>query len=267
MTTGALIFAFNNESIDYLSIAAWSAKNIHRHLAIPVCVVTDQNNVPDVFDEVRFVSPHPTDAKRYFDDIDQSVTWRNHDRVSAFDLSPWDQTLLLDADYVVASDYLGTILKSQSEFLCYDQARDITGINDFTSLNQFGRHGMPMWWATVMMFRKGQQSRYIFDIMHMVRENWQHYKDLFGIGRSTYRNDYALSIALSVVSGHTLNVPAIAGSLPTVMVQHKLSQIDADEYRVDYTGPDKRNRYIQYRDIDFHAMCKGHLGAIVANHC
>ena len=41
MTTGALIFAFNNEETDYLEMAAWSAENIRRHLGIPVAVVTD----------------------------------------------------------------------------------------------------------------------------------------------------------------------------------------------------------------------------------
>ena len=44
MTTGALIFAFDNEQTDYVAMAGWSAENIHRHLDIPVAVVT---NAPD----------------------------------------------------------------------------------------------------------------------------------------------------------------------------------------------------------------------------
>ena len=39
MTTGALIFAFNNEKTDYVALAAWSAANIHRHLDIPVALL------------------------------------------------------------------------------------------------------------------------------------------------------------------------------------------------------------------------------------
>ena len=41
MTTGVLIFAFNNEHIDYLAMANWSAQNIRRHLNLPVAVVTN----------------------------------------------------------------------------------------------------------------------------------------------------------------------------------------------------------------------------------
>ena len=34
MTTGALIFAYNNEQTDYVAMAAWTAKNIQRHQGI-----------------------------------------------------------------------------------------------------------------------------------------------------------------------------------------------------------------------------------------
>ena len=41
MTRGVLIFAFNNEHTDYVRMAAWCAKRIHRHLDLPVSVVTN----------------------------------------------------------------------------------------------------------------------------------------------------------------------------------------------------------------------------------
>jgi hypothetical protein len=43
MTTGALIFAYNNEHIDYVAMAQWSAQNIERHLGIPTTIITDHN--------------------------------------------------------------------------------------------------------------------------------------------------------------------------------------------------------------------------------
>ena len=41
LTKGALIFAFNNEHIDYIAMAGWNAENIRKHLNLPVAVVTD----------------------------------------------------------------------------------------------------------------------------------------------------------------------------------------------------------------------------------
>jgi hypothetical protein len=34
LSQGVLIFAFNNEATDYIAMAAWSAKNIRRHLEL-----------------------------------------------------------------------------------------------------------------------------------------------------------------------------------------------------------------------------------------
>ena len=59
MTTGALIFAFNNEHTDYVGMAAWSADRIRRHLNIPVAVITDCTDPEQLnkFDHVISADP------------------------------------------------------------------------------------------------------------------------------------------------------------------------------------------------------------------
>lgn len=267
MTTGALIFAFNNEHIDYVAMANWSAANIHRHLNIPVCLVTDKEPVAGHnFDQIILVD-HPTGGgRRHFSDIGQSVTWHNTNRTDAYFLTPWEQTLVLDADYVVASDQLKTVLESSQNFLCYRWASDATNLNNFNDLNYFGNNRMPMWWATVMMFRASTQAELIFDAMQMVRDNWAHYRNLYSNLVANYRNDHAVSIALNIVNGHTLSVPSIPGSLVSILPEHKLSQLTQDTYRVDFLTADKKPRWVMLTR-DFHAMGKQHLGAIVANPC
>ena len=264
MTTGALIFAFNNEQIDYVAMANWSARNIHRHLDIPVCVVTDKEPAtPNVFDRV-IIAATVDAGQRYFSDYDSNVTWHNTNRMDAYTLSPWDQTLVLDADYVVASDQLRTVLNSRQDFVCHRWATDITGLRTFEDLNYFGNHRMPMWWATVMMFRRGTNAELLFEMMQMIRDNWMHYRNLYKNPVPTYRNDHALSIALNTLNGHTLCVDAIPGTLASLTPEHRLTQLDVDSYRVDFSTPDKKSRWIMLTQ-DFHAMGKQQLGAIVAN--
>jgi hypothetical protein len=263
MTTGALIFAFNNEQTDYLSMAAWSAKNIHRHLGIPVAVVTDYENPLGDFDYVVNTQAQ-SGGQRYFSDYDTNVTWHNTNRMDAYKLSPWDQTLVLDADYVIASDQLRTVLNSRQDFMCYRRAWDVTGLQTFEDLNYFGNHRMPMWWATVMMFRRSTAAELLFDSMQMIRDNWTHYRNLYKNSNPTYRNDHALSIALNTLNGHTLQVDGIPGTLASLTPEHRLTQLDADSYRVDFSTPDKKARWITLTQ-DFHAMGKQQLGAIVAN--
>jgi hypothetical protein len=267
MTTGALIFAFNNEHIDYVAMANWSAKNIHRHLNIPVCLITDKEPATEHnFDKIVLVD-HPTGGgTRHFADIGESVTWHNTNRTDAYTLSPWDCTLVLDADYVVATNYLKTILETDQDFLCYRWASDATNLNNFKDLNYFGNNRMPMWWATVMMFRRSSKAELIFDSMNMVRDNWLHYRRLYNNLVANYRNDHAVSIALNIVNGHTLLVPSIPGSLVSITPEHKLTQLSQDSYRLDFLTPDKKSRWITLSQ-DFHAMGKQQLGAIVANPC
>jgi hypothetical protein len=267
MTTGALIFAFNNEQIDYVAMARWTANNIRRHLNIPVCLITDtQHQDLSGFDKAICVGPTNlgTANTRYFGDYNTTVTWHNTNRMDAYKLSPWDQTLVLDADYVVASDHLLTVLASDRDFVCYRWARDVTGLQTFEDLNYFGNHSMPMWWATVMMFRRSAAAELLFDSMQMIRDNWTHYRNLYKNPNPTYRNDHALSIALNTLNGHTLCVDSIPGTLASLTPDHRLTQLDRDSYRVDFLTPDKKARWITLTQ-DFHAMGKQQLGAIVAN--
>ena len=265
MTTGALIFAYNNEQTDYVAMAAWTAKNIRRHLGIPVALVTDCPT--ELKFEQVIIQESISDNGRWFSDYGTNVIWHNTTRVNAYELTPWQQTLVLDADYVVASNQLRTILDSKEEFVAHRWAYDITGLNDFNGLNYFGAYQMPMWWATVMMFRRSEHARLIFETMEMIRDNWTHYRNIYKNSNGTYRNDHALSIALGVVSGHTLDHVGIPWDLASLTPDHQLTQLDQDHYRVEFLTPEQRSKWVELRNQDFHAMGKKSLGAIVANPC
>lgn len=264
LTRGVLIFAFNNEQTDYLAMAAWSAKNIREHLNLPVAVVTDSDDHGRYreFDQV-IASKAITGGTRYFEDYEKTVSWHNASRVDAYSLSPWDETLVLDADYVVASSDLNKLWSSPADFLCHKNALDMRTGKLATGLNTYGQYNMPMWWATVMMFRKSNTAQYIFDCMNMVRDNWEHYRDLYGISKSTYRNDFALSIALGIVSGHTGVVDEIPWPLLSVMPDTTLLKNDPG-YSIDFVDPAGKRKYIVFCGTDFHAMGKKHLEAIIA---
>jgi hypothetical protein len=248
MTTGAVIFARNNKHIDYVAMAKWSAQNIERHLGIPTHIITDSA---------------PSDNARHFTDVG-TVTWHNLNRMDAYRLSPWDRTLVLDADYVVATDQLRSVLDCDEDFLAHRWAYDVTGCNTFEGLNWFGDVRMPMWWATVMVFNKSRSAQLIFDAMTMIRDNWTHYRNIYKNSVATYRNDHALSIALGIVNGHTLTHASIPWRLASLTPDRDLTRLDQDRYRVDFVNTQGQARWIELRQ-DFHAMGKRQLGDIVAS--
>jgi len=269
MTRGVTIFAFNNEQIDYLAMAAWSARNIHRHLDLPVCVITDVDDAKRTaeFDQVVVTESPAVQQHRYFYDYKKNAAWHNMNRSSVHDLTPWDHTLVLDADYVVASDQLKVLFDAGQDFLSHDRAVDASGYPPFDENNKFGTYRMPMSWATVMCFRKGTTARLIFEAMQMIRDHWNHYRELYFINEETFRNDYALSIAMNIVDGHTLSTPAIPWPLMSLTSHSKITQLEPDTYRIDYenSNTNGKAKWIILQNQDFHAMGKKSLGEIVAN--
>jgi hypothetical protein len=249
MTTGALIFAINNGATDYEAMARWSADNIRRHLGIDTHIVTDAMS--------------SVSNSRHFSDLGH-VTWHNLSRADAYDITPWDRTLLLDADYVVSSDQLSLLLAADQDLLAHRWAFDVTGGNDFLGLNFFGEHKMPMWWATVMMFRKSRHAECVFRAMRMIRDNWHHYRHLYKIRQATYRNDYALSIALLICDGHKIDHASIPWNLATLMPEVLLRREGKDTYRADFVNSQNQQKWITISQ-DFHAMGKTQLEAMVAD--
>jgi hypothetical protein len=267
VTRGALIFAFNNEQTDYLAMAGWSAQRIRRHLNIPVAVVTnDKDRARNLsFDRVIEAQPS-TGGTRWFEDYQSTVSWHNAGRADAFNLTPWDHTLLLDADYVVCSDQLDHLWAIDTDFLCHKNAWDVKTGSLLTGLNTFGRLRMPMWWATVVCFKRTNFSQYVFDAMAMVRKNWQHYRDLYQIDQATYRNDFALSIALNIVSGYTGKADEIPWNLSSVLPDTGIAQLDSDVFDLIYRDSHGQLRRLGLAGTDFHAMGKAHLEKTIASH-
>ena len=62
-------------------------------------------------------------------------------------------------------------------------------------------------WATVIMFKKSERAKQIFETLEMVQNNYDHYANIHSFVGGVYRNDYGLTIALKIVNGHS-DVPS-----------------------------------------------------------
>ena len=264
MNKGALVFAFNTKYHDYVNMALWQCHRIKRWLDIPVTLVTDSPTHHDAWDKVIVISPSKTQARRWFPDIDQSVVWNNLDRCEALALTPYDRTLLIDADYVVSSDVLGDVLDHGPDLWCYQKCFDAASGTMLRNLNTYGNHSIPMAWCTVLCFNKSNLTNYLFDCWRMVRQHWQHYRDIYCIQDTLYRNDHALTIALNMVNGHIItnlcNDHNMCAVLPGVDIQ---AGEDQDTFRLEYIDDHGRHRYQILKQQDFHAMGKQSLWKLI----
>jgi hypothetical protein len=268
MTQGAVLFAFNNDRVDYVSQAQWSAPRINRHLGLPVTLITD--NMPtdtSMFDQIIIRESRSGGTRKYDHmNADSSAHWYNQGRCSAYDVSPYDQTLLLDTDFIVSSDRLKILFDSDQDLLCHRHVLDITDRRNFASDTRFGDVEFPMWWATVVYFRRSTVAESVFDMMKMIESNWYHYSRLYKFSQDLYRNDYAISIALNTVYGHVIDsIPNIPWSLFTSFYDVYLNQLDTDSFKLNYVRAvdnKQRHQYMILNNQDLHVMNKPDLGKI-----
>lgn len=271
MTRGCVLFAFNNDRVDYVAQAQWSAPRINRHLDLPVTLVTDvMPNNTSMFDQV-VIQPSRSGGTRKYDHMnaDSSAHWYNRGRCQAYNVSPYNETLVLDTDYIVASNKLKTLFETNQDLLCHRYVLDVTDRRNFASDTRFGDVEMPMWWATVLFFRKSALAQSVFEMMDMIESNWYHYSRLYKFSQELYRNDYAISIALNTVYGHMQeHIPSIPWPLFTSFYDVYLNQLSDDSFKLNYVrmvDNKERHQYMILTDQDLHVMNKPDLGKICSN--
>lgn len=234
--TGALLYAFDSE-INYTKIAIKCASRIKKFLQIPVSIVTDISLNNSLFDNEIIVQKPNTQNYKYWQDTDKTTLWYNNGRSTAIDVTPYDRTLLVDIDYMVASSVLKNLLNNTQSFFAHKTVMPVT---KQVKTESFGQNKIDMWWATVVVFDKSQFTKDVFEMWKMVEQNYQHYANIFGFDARKFRNDFALSIALLVANGNTqpehCNIPwPLINVDPVVSVDYKEHKwtIDGKFYTVN----------------------------------
>lgn len=266
MTRGAVLFAFNSQSYNYYNMAKFAAKRINHFLKLPVTLITDEETYQDDFEWHHVIKVTPD--KSNFRDWGQ---WINKGRYMAYDLSPYDETLLLDVDYIVNSDKLLNIFKFYDDFSCHNKTSFI--MQPDAGQEVLSAYSFETLWATVVAFKKTPRVAQIFKSLEMVQKNYAHYANIHSFIAMTYRNDYALTLALRIANGHSVNkqdfIPwnllHIGKNIP--IFKNEGREMDT-EFTVLYDNWQRgkiRKEYITLKDMDFHVMNKHDFTKIISN--
>jgi len=242
MNIGALIYATDGD-IEYTRIARECAHRVEQYLGIPATIVEGATDVT---------------GKRSWADCDAPVEWRNSGRCNALMDTPYDRTLLLDADYWISSDVLKTALDSDASFLAHNTRMYVNEIEPKTET--FGTLKTPMWWATVCVFDRSKYTHDVFDAWRMIQDNYNHYANLFHFQKKPFRNDYALSLALLLINGGTMPKECIPWPLINVPDSCNIELEDAWTlvYTV-YENEELKPKRISVKNQDLHLMGKRNL--------
>jgi hypothetical protein len=195
MKKGVLLFCFDTEHTKYHKILERCVALVKKNLGVEITVITNfstfQKMSPMGFVNYKFIEPESGNKL-------DGKPWNNVDRHMAYELSPYDITLVLDIDYFCFSDHLKQFLDTKYDFLIPDQAYDLSGRNTF---DQRRWSMIPMVWATVFLFRKNNKVKKIFDAIKYVKQNYYYFTEMYRIYARNLRNDYLFAIALQQING------------------------------------------------------------------
>lgn len=283
---GILIFAHNNTEIDYLTMAAVNARLAQKNLSIDkeqITVVTDTHSY-DYVSNLRGKDFLSKSCELVFREKDKNfkqnnirlykdtshttkhLSFYNADRCDAYDISPYDETIIIDADYLILSDRLNSCWGHNNELMMNHNYRDVMSDRVFHGIDRLEQLGITMYWATVVYFRKTDYCKMFFDIVKHVKENRDYYRDLYRWTGNLYRNDYSFSIAAHTMSGF---IDKQVPELPVML--YKTFDLD-DVYKVINTNDilllvEKTRSpgdftLQRWKDMDIHIMNKWALGRI-----
>jgi hypothetical protein len=261
---GVVVIAHNTMRNDYYRMATAVAERAKRFLNLPTTVITDITTLKSHgagnyrFDNTIVVEPDR-------DNFLKNATWINKNRYKVYDLSPYDDTLVLDTDYLINSDRLLQTFLQPTDFCCYRTARYF--FSDEAN-EQIGPNSHSTYWATVMRFTRSPRTQDIFGMIKLIQENYAHYAELHGFLPYTYRNDHALTIALRAVNGH-IEQPSdfIPGYLNHVDGQlGEVVRVDDTTYNINcqvmIRGRLKKST-ITVKDQDFHMLNKENYMSLI----
>lgn len=260
MTRGVILFAFNSPKYNYYEMALHTKKRVEHFLDLPVTLVTDEDSIPldykdHSWDQITVTTPDKDNFRDW-------GMWINKGRYMAYDLSPYDETLLLDVDYIINSSKLLALFNIDTDFCCHNRTNFLMNVGAPQEL--LSAYSYETLWATVIMFRKSNRAEQIFKCLEMVQKNYEHYANIHNFIAGVYRNDYALTLALRIVNGHSVDSRNI---IPwdllhvgkNTQVYTESNTVENTEYTVMFDNWQRgkvRKEYINIKDMDFHVMNK-----------
>jgi len=270
MKCGCIIYAHNGD-IDYGSQAVLAAGLVNKHLKVPVSLISDSDTIGDLnskFNKLPFEQiieiprPQTNNIRTLADGVNAPVATKfiNGSRSSAWDVTPYERTLVIDSDLLIQSDSLNEYWNVDYDFLICSGMLDLQSQSN-TTITPLSPHSINMIWATTIMFTKNDETKLLFDLVDYVRDEYEYFASLYEFDKRQFRNDFAFSIACHIMSGH--GVDNYQGLLPCPVWFKDTDQIvevndDGTVIVLLKSGSDS-GRLVKTKGHDIHLMNKRDL--------
>lgn len=178
---GYLIFAQNNGKTDYVKQAELLKASIEKYNTINNVTIITQDNI---------VEDHATNSE-----------WKIENRYQAYELSPYDETVVLDADMLFCRN-VDHWWKKFENYDMFFTSNVLTYRNEVVTSEYyrktFVKNKLPNLYTAFYYFKKTPQTKQVFGLVKDITLNWKSYyntflKNMFQSGQS-----FDLNMALAI---------------------------------------------------------------------
>jgi len=270
---GYLYYAFNNEETNYLRLAISSAVTGRYYIDdFRATIVTDKRSIEFLdkkneklfekcFENILFeeeIQKRSKLGRRIENNNSARRNWYNTTRTNAFMDSKYEQTILIDADYIFQNNKTNMLWNSQIPIRINKDIIPLT--NTKFGQEMVGNFTIPMYWATLVYFDRSDFSKHFFNLINHIQENYEYYCILYQIHDQTYRNDHTFSIALHMMNGFRPLGPEYELPFQYIMTSRKdiIHQLNVGSTRFLVWTDDWRSpwHYLNLKDISYHCLNK-----------
>ena len=173
MKQGVLIFAQNNQTDDYVKQAYLCAMSGMKNGNMHFTLVTDK----EVEEKIAFVFDKVILLKH---DQAKNSEWKIENRWKAYNLSPYDETIVVDSDVLFLEKINWSKFKDQE---LYFTQNPITyrqePINDTYYRKAFSQNYLINIYTGLYYFKKTKRVANFFALLETVIENWEDFYEIF----------------------------------------------------------------------------------------
>lgn len=220
---GFCILAQNNSENDYIQQAYALASSIHRfNTNQKICLITNDQvpeNYKEVFDQII---PIP------WTDQAELSTWKIENRWKIYHVSPYDRTIVMDADMLVLQpiDYWWNYLENKDLFFTTNvktYRNEMITARDYRKA--FDSNDLPDLYSAIYYFKKGNIAHEFFELLELIMINWELFYGKFA--PIDYQKWCSVDVSAAIASkilGNTKEITDISSPIEIIHMKPKLQK-------------------------------------------
>lgn len=195
MSKGFLVLAQNNNETDYVKQAYFLAKSLHRsQKSVKNITLVTNDIVPEeyksVFDSIVEIP---------FGDQASQSTWKVENRWKLYHASPYEETIVFDADMLVTTDltHCWRFVKDRDLFFT-SVVTNYKGniVKDTVYRKMFVENNLPNLYSGFFYFKKSDKSKDFFKLLEYISYNWERF--FFEIAPKQMQKFFSIDVAVSI---------------------------------------------------------------------